>query len=273
MKAKVVAVRMVALITTLCALVAGCGDGTKAATGKTPQPSKPDASSSSKFYMTASASPTTCTTYLYGHHAVVEFASDSFDVAPACQSWIRDSAKQGNRWTELLPNGGLPFDDSPVCLLANANSTVTASVIDDGGQTYGQAACEGLLAVGWVGQHAATTSTPPVTNGPPAAGAPKLVVGHWAGVEPSQIDYSADGGNIVTELIWTRWTNTQALGQGTSDIQSCVPNCAQGAENPVTTTITLLDPENGHFTQMTESRNGITSDYSDNPRSWPQYAS
>jgi hypothetical protein len=223
--------------------------------------------------MPASASPTTCTTYLSAHDAVVEFASDSFDVAPACQSWIRDNAKQDSLWTGQLPNGGLPFDDSPVCLLANANSTVTASVIDDGEQTYGQAACEGLLAVGWVEQNPATTGTPPAANNAPAAGAPKLVVGRWAGVEPSQIDYSADGGNIVTELIWTSWKQTQAIGQGTSDIQSCVPNCAQGAENPVTTTIKLLDPENGHFTQMTENRNGITSDYSDNPRSWPGYAS
>lgn len=263
--------RKLALIATLCALVAGCGDGLRTATGKTPQPSPLNASGSSKLYMPASASPTSCTTYRYGHDAAVEFASDSFDVAAACQSWIRDSAEQGNRWNEQLPIGGVSFDDSPVCLLAKAKSTVTASVIDDGDQTYGQAACERLIADGWVAKNAATT--PPVSNTPPASGAPKLIVGRWAGVEPSQIDYSADGGNIVTEIIWTSWTQTQAVGQGTSDIQSCVPNCAQGAENPVTTTITLLDPMHGHFTEMTENRNGLTSDYSDTPRSWPQYAS
>jgi hypothetical protein len=270
MRAKVVAVRKVALITTLCALVAGCGDGTNVATGKTPRPAAPNTSVSSKFSGPASASPTTCTTYLYGHDAAVEFASDSFDVAPACQSWIRDNARQGKLWNEQLPVGGVSFDDSQVCLLANGNSTVTASVIDDGSKTHGQAACEGLIAAGWVEQSA--SATPPVTNSRPTSGAPKLALDDWAGVEPSQIDYSADGGNIVTGLVWSSWTQTRAVGQGTSDIQSCVPNCAQGAENPVTTTITLLDPKNGHFTQMTESRNGLTSDYSDNPQSWPQYA-
>jgi hypothetical protein len=222
--------------------------------------------------MPASAAPTTCTAYLYGQDALVEFASKGFNVASACQSWIRNNAKQGTLWTGQPPTYGVPFDDSQVCLLANANGAVTASVLDDSGQIYGKGACEGLIAAGWVEQLPANTETLG-GNSRPTLGAPKLIVGHWAGVDPSQIDYSADGGNIVTGLVWSSWTHTQALGQGTSDIQSCVPNCAQGAENPVTTTITLLDPEGGHFTQMTEARNGLTTDFSDTPQDWPQYAS
>jgi hypothetical protein len=34
----------------------------------------------------------------------------------------------------------------------------------------------------------------------------------------------------------------------------------------------LLDPENGHFTQMIEHRNGPTSNSSDHSHDWPQYA-
>ena len=222
--------------------------------------------------MARSASPTTCTAYLHGQDALVQFASKGFNVAPACRSWIRSHAKQGTLWTEQPPTYGVPFDDSQVCLLANANGAVTASVLDDSGQIDGKGACVKLIAAGWVEQLPAKIETLG-GNSRPAPDAPKLVAGQWAGIEPSQIDYSADAGNIVTELVWSSWTRTQAVGQGMSDIQSCVPNCAQGAENPATTTITLLHPENGHFTQMTENRNGLTTDYSDTPQDWPQYAS
>jgi hypothetical protein len=194
------------------------------------------------------------------------------NVAPACRTWIRINAKKDTLWTEQPPTYGVPFDDSQVCSLTGASGAVTASVLDDSGQIYGKDACERLIAAGWVELLRATTEALGA-NRRPTPGAPKLIVGHWAGIEPSQIDYSADGGNIVTGLVWSSWTRTQAMGQGTSDIQSCVPNCAQGAENSVTTTITLLGPEHGHFTEMTEARNGLTTDYSDSPRDWPPYAS
>lgn len=108
----------------------------------------------------------------------------------------------------------------------------------------------------------------------PANGSlPALTVGSWSGIKPTRIDFSADAGNVVTGIIWSSWTATQAVGQGTSDIQSCIPNCAQGSDAPVPATITLSNPENGDFTQMKESRNGVVGTGTYGSNGWPMGAS
>lgn len=109
--------------------------------------------------MPASITPTTCTVYLSGQDALVEWASSTYNVAPACESWIRLNAKQGELWTEEIPSNGVAFDDTPVCSLANTDGTVTASVLDDGGQVNGKSACEGLISGGWIAQN--PSATPP----------------------------------------------------------------------------------------------------------------
>jgi len=267
----VFAVKNVAPIISAAIVLAGCGGASTTPPTQSSRVGDTATAGGSKFYMPVSVTPTTCTVYLYGHAAAVQFASQGLDVAPACQSWIRANAKNGTLWTGQPPNYGLPFDDAQVCSLANTQKDVTVSVIDDGAQIAGQGACEGLIAAGWVEQTPATTT--PTRNSPAAMGSPKLILGRWSGIEPSQIDFSADGGNIVTGLLWSAWTKSRALGQGTSDIQSCVPNCAQGTDTPVPTTITLSDPRSGHFTEMTENRDGLTSDYAYGPRTWPAYGS
>jgi len=78
--------------------------------------------------------------------------------------------------------------------------------------------------------------------------------------------------NVVTGITWASWTATGATGYGTSDIDSCVPNCAQAPPNYVTTTITLSAPVSGRFTQMTETRNGSTTSYT-YPGNWAQSTS
>ena len=197
-------------------------------------------------------------------------------MAPACQSWIRLNAKQGELWTEEIPSNAVPFDDTAVCSLANTDGTVTASVLDDGGQVNGKSACEELISAGWIEQN--PSSTPPLSNSRPAAGAPELIVSGpgtptFAGIEPSEIDFSSDGGNVVTDITWSAWMGTQAVGEGTSNLQNCVPNCAQGTDTPVATTITLLDPQAGHFTQIVDTRNGLTSDGSyGSHQGWPLQA-
>lgn len=113
-----------------------------------------------------------------------------------------------------------------------------------------------------VRRSAATTSTP----------LPVLAVSDWTGRDPSEIGFSADGGNIVTQLHWSSWTSTAAAANGTSDIQNCVPSCAQGTHTPVATTITLSNPVDGHFTAMTETRNGQTTHWT-YPSNWPGNAS
>ena len=91
-------------------------------------------------------------------------------------------------------------------------------------------------------------------------------------MEPTEIAYSGDATNVVTGITWSSWTATGATGTGTSDIDSCVPSCAAASPNPVSTTITLSGPVDGHFTQMTETRNGSTTSYT-YPATWAQSAS
>jgi hypothetical protein len=157
-------------------------------------------------------------------------------------------------------------------LLAREPGRSHCDALDDGDQVNGKGACEGLISAGWVEQN---TSPNPASTARPAPGSPKLAVTGpasattFSGVEPSVIDFSGDAGNVVTDIVWTLWTSTQAVGQGVSDLQSCVRNCAQGTDTQVDATITLLDPEGGHFTQIIESRNGLTSDGSYGAQSWP----
>jgi len=116
-------------------------------------------------------------------------------------------------------------------------------------------------------QPAASTSAPAASTAVPV-----LAVGSYSGMRPTEIAYSGDGTNVVTGLTWTSWTATGATGTGTSDIDSCVPSCAAASPDNVSTTITLSDPVNGQFTQMTETRNGSTTSYT-YPNSWAQSAS
>ncbi len=105
-----------------------------------------------------------------------------------------------------------------------------------------------------------------------SAALPVLVVGGYSGMKPTQIAYSGDSTNVVTGITWSSWTATSATGTGTSDIDNCVPSCAAASPNPVTTTVTLSNPVDGHFTQMSETRNGSTTSYT-YPNSWAQSAS
>jgi hypothetical protein len=87
---------------------------------------------------------------------------------------------------------------------------------------------------------------------------PKLITSAWSGIRPTTIGFSGDGGNIVTRIHWKSWTQTGATGTGISDIQGCVPSCAQGKQTPVSTKITFSKPVNDHFTKVIEVRDGMT---------------
>jgi len=121
---------------------------------------------------------------------------------------------------------------------------------------------------------AATTPASTPASTPATAGAvqlPVLTVGGYTGMKPTEIAYSGDATNVVTKIAWSSWTATEASGQGTSDIDSCNPNCAQAPPSLVPTTVTLSAPVNGRFTKMTETRNGFTSTYT-YPDNWPESA-
>jgi hypothetical protein len=97
---------------------------------------------------------------------------------------------------------------------------------------------------------------------------PVLIAGSYRGRRPSNIYISGDAGDIVTGLHWD-WTATHATGEGTSNIQNCVPNCASGTDTPVPTSIVLLDPTNGYFTKLVEQRNGQTEVFYYTPGQYP----
>ncbi len=105
-----------------------------------------------------------------------------------------------------------------------------------------------------------------------ARGRTKLVVGSYSGIKPRVIAFSGDGGNIVTKITWKRWNHTTAVGHGTSDLQGCVPNCAQGSETPVAATVTLSKPRKGRFTKIVEVRAGHTLVGFYGRFSWPEGA-
>jgi hypothetical protein len=85
---------------------------------------------------------------------------------------------------------------------------------------------------------------------------PKLIAGSYSGIKPREVFFSGDGGNVATKIKWIRWTQAIAVGRGTSNIQGCVPNCAQGSEAPVATSVTFSRPRAGHFTKVVEVRDG-----------------
>ncbi|HET7048127.1 MAG TPA: hypothetical protein VFI54_07670 [Solirubrobacteraceae bacterium] len=97
--------------------------------------------------------------------------------------------------------------------------------------------------------------------------------GQYSGRRPKDIYFSGDAGNIVTWIRWSQWTTSQAVGRGTSNILSCVPNCAQGSATPGPTTVVFSRPSKGHFTFVMERRNGQTYTARYGTPGWPWDAS
>ncbi len=207
--------------------------------------------------MPASPTPTTCSVYMQGHDAQITFDAQALNVASACNSWIQSSAASAELWQNTPSPSANPTGPLvQVCSLSD-NGQATATIDDTGGEIYGQQACEGLLAAGtW------TDETGTMLN-----------VGNWTGQEPLELGFSGDAGNVVTGITWSTWTASGAVGHGTSIIQNCIPNCAQGSQTTVPATITLSDPEGGQFMRITETRNGTTSTVASGALGWPMTAS
>lgn len=105
---------------------------------------------------------------------------------------------------------------------------------------------------------ATPAAAPKATVAQPAGQVPVLVVSAdgYSGIKPGEIDFSGDGGYIVTGIVWSRWGPHEADGTGTSNIQGCVPDCATGSETPYPDTVVLSDPQGGQFTQVSSTRDG-----------------
>ena len=103
-----------------------------------------------------------------------------------------------------------------------------------------------------------STSVPagaPTTTSPPASttsALPTLTIASWTGRDPVTIYFSGDGGNVATGLTWSVWNPTEAIGHGTRQELSCVPDCAQGTATAYPVTLTLGGVVGGGFTSILE---------------------
>jgi serine/threonine protein kinase len=119
----------------------------------------------------------------------------------------------------------------------------------------------------------AAASTAAASAAAPAApGLPELLAGGYSGRDPSQITFAADSSNTVTGITWSSWSATGATGSGRADLALCLPSCVGTPASVVPATLTLSDPVDGHFTQLTEVRAGSSQTWN-YPGSWPQSAS
>ncbi len=90
----------------------------------------------------------------------------------------------------------------------------------------------------------------------PTTTLPTATLGTWTGIEPTLMQFSGDAGNIVTNLAWSSWNNQSAVGEGTWGYDNCTPDCAQGVVKDYPATITLTNPSDGRFTELTEDQSG-----------------
>lgn len=104
--------------------------------------------------------------------------------------------------------------------------------------------------------------------GTSARALPKLLAGSFSGIRPRDVAFSAEAGNIVTNITWQHWNHTSGVGHGTSNILSCIPDCADGKATPVATSVMFSKPVRGHFTKVIEVRAGQTL-VGHYPRPWP----
>ncbi len=85
---------------------------------------------------------------------------------------------------------------------------------------------------------------------------PTVTLGAWTGIEPTLMQFSGDAGNIVSNIVWSFWSDQNAVGRGEWGYDDCTPDCAGGTVTYYPTTITLSDPSGGRFTQLTEDQSG-----------------
>ena len=90
----------------------------------------------------------------------------------------------------------------------------------------------------------------------PNTNLPTATLGTWTGIEPSFMQFSGDSGNIVSDIDWSSWSTASAVGVGAWGYDNCVPDCAGGIVTDYPATITLSNPSDGRFTELTEDQSG-----------------
>jgi hypothetical protein len=124
----------------------------------------------------------------------------------------------------------------------------------------------GALGAAWfTGAAASQPSAGQPSTGQSSAslhGPVALVVTGYTGTRPSAIQFSVDGGNVVTRIRWSSWGDRTATGSGTVGRDDCIPNCAEGTTRYVPASITLSAPgAAGEWTVITETVQGHRSTF------------
>jgi hypothetical protein len=68
--------------------------------------------------------------------------------------------------------------------------------------------------------------------------------------------FSSNSGDTVTDIVWSSWTDSTAIGRGTWASNSCDPSCALGKVTDYPTTVTLADPVGGRFARLIQEQTG-----------------
>ncbi len=86
------------------------------------------------------------------------------------------------------------------------------------------------------------------TSGSSLSSLPRVYSFGCAGEAPPTLDPAsvpvacADGSAVLTHLVWSSWTESEASGRGTLELNNCTPSCADGTFSPYAATVTLSDP-------------------------------
>jgi hypothetical protein len=54
-------------------------------------------------------------------------------------------------------------------------------------------------------------------------------LGTWTGIEPTLMQFSGGGGNIVYNIGWSSWSDHSAVGEGTWGYDDCIPIALKGS--------------------------------------------
>ncbi len=111
------------------------------------------------------------------------------------------------------------------------------------------------------GGHGGGSASPPAT----------VVIGQFTGSKPTTIIFSGDGSSSVNHIHWSSWSASRAVGTGTWNEETCVPDCATGPVDHYPASLTFSSASNGKFTELITNWNGQTTTWT-YPQDWPQQA-
>jgi hypothetical protein len=122
----------------------------------------------------------------------------------------------------------------PAAALAAGSTLLCGGCSAAGQATAATASPAGALSA------AATVTMAPVVYLAEGGSAPGTYV-HAPSCRPD-CALSGDSTASLTDMAWSAWSSTQAVGTGTEQLDDCSPNCAAGALHAIPVRVTLTKP-------------------------------